>query len=645
MKLNRYLATLLVGAAVITACDNTTPPGNGDFSLTASNVSVEQSANGKSTITITRKTAGDVSPITLTLEKSDGTTLPTGISGTFNPAPATGGTSELTISTTDAVAVQSYALRVKGVGNNKTQTATLTLEVKAKAATFSLTLDPATLSIEQGANKPTTVNIARTATTDTTPVTLTLEKADGTSVPAGITATFSPSPANAASSTATVSIGTAVPAAVYNLRIKGVAGTQTKLANLDVTVTAKATPTLDYSIAAAATDYSIAQGASGQGTINITRTPTTDTTAIALVLEKADGTAVPTGITATFNPGPATGASSAMTINVAATVPVATYALRVKGTANSLVKTANINVIVTAKPDFTLALNTAAISVQQGATGAVTANLVRTNLATNVDVTLTGTAGAALPTGITAAPAATTTNSATLTVAVAAGTAAQEYNLEVKAVGGGVTKTTPVKVTVTLAPLPINTGTASIIKGLDSTAIGAGSFLTALNTDTVASYETAINTSGVVTYTLPTPTVDKRKAVLELVPTACTTGTLTAALNTVKGASYNFGALLTGQTTSGGLVLSSANIQQLAVDLEQAFIVWVDGDTTITGSCTGTKDGREYRYTASGSGIALKSGWNVIIAKVTSFGASPNTVSFGLRGAQAIPANFKWRYY
>jgi hypothetical protein len=261
---------------------------------------------------------------------------------------------------------------------------------------------------------------------------------------------------------------------------------------------------------------------------------------------------------------------------------------------------------------------------------------------------LTGASGAALPNGITAAnvTAAGTGTTAALTIAVAATVAAQEYNLEVRGVNGTIVKTAPLKLTVTPAPLPINTGTFSIIKGADGAAIGAGSFLMAYNQDTVASYESAISASGAVTYTLPTPPTDKRLAVVpNLVPATCTTGTLTATPNTVKGATYNFGALLTGQTASGGLVLSSANIKVLAVGLEQAFVIWVDGDTTITGSCTSTKDNREYRYTAASTGLALKSGWNVIIAKVTSFGASPDTVSFELRGAQGIPASFKWRYY
>jgi hypothetical protein len=645
VKLTRYLATLLVGVAAITACDNTTPPGNGDFTMTAANVSVEQGGSGKSAITIARGTAGDTSAIALTLEKADGTQLPTGITGTFAPASATTGGSELTISVTDAVAVQSYALRVKGVGK-KTQTANLTLDVKAKAATFSLALNPTALSIEQAASKTTTVDITRTPTTDATPITLTLEKTDGTSAPVGITATFSASPAPGASSTATIAVGANVPTGAYALRIKGAAGTQVKTADLALTVTAKTT-TADFTLAASPTTYSVNQGSSATGTINVTRTPTTDTTSLTLALEKSDGTAAPTGITAAFNPSAVTGASSTMTLAVATSVATGTYELRVKGTPSATLKTVAISLTVTPKPDFALSINPTTLSVEQAKSGSVTATLTRTNLATDVVVSLTGASGAALPAGITAAnaTAAGTGTTAALTIAVASTVAAQEYNLEVRGVNGTIVKTAPLKLTVTPAPLPINTGTFSIIKGADGAAIGAGSFLMAYNQDTVASYESAINASGAVTYTLPVAPTDKRQPVLNLVPATCTTGTLTATPNTVKGTTYNFGALLTGQTASGGLVLSSANIKVLAVGLEQAFVIWVDGDTTITGSCTSTKDNREYRYTAAASGLALKSGWNVIIAKVTSFGASPDTVSFELRGAQGIPAAFKWRYY
>jgi len=82
------------------------------------------------------------------------------------------------------------------------------------APDFSLSLNPAALTIPQGGNGQSTVTVVRTNFTNG--VILTLE---GT--PAGVTGAFNPTPTLTNTSVLTVTVGAAVPPGVYNLMVRG----------------------------------------------------------------------------------------------------------------------------------------------------------------------------------------------------------------------------------------------------------------------------------------------------------------------------------------------------------------------------------------------------------------------------------------
>src|SRR5437899_5740016 len=111
--------------------------------------------------------------------------------------------------------------------------------------------------------------------------------------------------------------------------------------------------------------------------------------------------------------------------------------------------------------DYTLSLAPAALTLVQGANGTATVTITRTNFAGAVTLSLGGA-----PTGVTGSfnPAAPTGTSATLTVSVGAAVAAGVYNLTVAGAGSAGNRSTPLTLTVNVAPdytLSVEIGRAS----------------------------------------------------------------------------------------------------------------------------------------------------------------------------------------
>jgi len=110
----------------------------------------------------------------------------------------------------------SYVLRVDGA---------------TASADYTLALEPAALTIAQGATGGATVTITRTNFTGA--VTLSLGNA-----PTGVTGSFAPAAPTGTTSTLTVSVGAAVPPGVYNLTVDGTATAGNRSTSLTLTVSA-----------------------------------------------------------------------------------------------------------------------------------------------------------------------------------------------------------------------------------------------------------------------------------------------------------------------------------------------------------------------------------------------------------------------
>src|SRR5436190_7410795 len=295
------------------------------------------------------------------------------------------------------------------------------------AADYTLSLAPAALTIVQGATGNTTVTITRTNFTDA--VTLSLGGA-----PTGLTGAFDPAAPTGNTSTLTVSVGAAVAPGVYNLTVDGTGAPGNRSTPLALTVSAAP----DYTLSLAPAALTIAQGATGTTTLTITRTNFTG--AVTLSLGNA-----PTGVTGSFNPAAPTGTSSTLTVSVGAAVLPGTYNLTVAGIGTPGNRSTPLTLTVSARPDSTLSLAPAALTVAPGATGTTTVTIARTNFTGAVTLSL-GNA----PTGVTGSfnPAAPTGTSSTLTVSVGAAVAAGTYNLTVDGTGAPGNRSTPLTLTV-----------------------------------------------------------------------------------------------------------------------------------------------------------------------------------------------------
>jgi hypothetical protein len=307
------------------------PPPAPDFSLSTSPTSqtVTQGVGTSYTETIT-PINGFTGSVTLSVSG-----LPTGASGTFSPNPATS-TSTLSVTTASTTPTGSFPLTITGVSGTLTHTSSATLVVNPAAAPdFSLSATPASQTVTQGTAGSYTVNVTRTGGF-TGSVTLSMS-----SSPAGLTGTFSPNPNTGASSSLSVPTSTSTTPGTYTLTITGT-GTGVPTHTTTVTLVVNAPAAGDFSLAVTPASVTAKAGTPANYTVNITRTGGFSG-GVTFSL-----TGAPTGSTVVFNPNPATGASSALTVTTPASTAAATWTLTVRGVSGTLSHTATATLNQTA---------------------------------------------------------------------------------------------------------------------------------------------------------------------------------------------------------------------------------------------------------------------------------------------------------
>ena len=182
---------------------------------------------------------------------------------------------------------------------------------------FSISANPATLSMNTGGSGTSTIGTAVTSGSAQT-VNLSIS-----GVPSGATASFNPTSVSAGgSSVLTVNAGTAA-AGSYTLTVTGTGASATHSTSIALTITTPATN--DFSISASPSSVSIAQGGSGTSTIS---TATTSGSAQTVSISVSG---VPSGASASLNPTSVTsGGSSTLTIN-SGTAAAGAYTLTITG--------------------------------------------------------------------------------------------------------------------------------------------------------------------------------------------------------------------------------------------------------------------------------------------------------------------------
>jgi len=305
---------------------NAWPPSGPNFSLSAnpSSLTINQGSNGTSTITVTP--AGGFSG-SVTLSASG---LPSGVTAAFNPNPTTS-TSTLTLTASSTAATGTVTVTISGVSGSLTNTTTLSLTVQASVQSFTLSASPNTVTVAKG-------GASGTSTITITPVngfsgSVTLSTS---TLPKGVTASFSPNPATS-SSVLTLTASKTAKAGPVTLTITGTSGSLSATTTIKLTVDALGSFTLKASPAT----LTVAQGSSGNSTITITPTGGFDQE----VTLAASG--LPAGVTATFGTNPAT-SSSVVTLAVSGSAAAGKSTITITGTYGTLIKKTTIKLTVTA---------------------------------------------------------------------------------------------------------------------------------------------------------------------------------------------------------------------------------------------------------------------------------------------------------
>jgi len=434
-----------VSAATATLNLTVTEKPGFSLALSPTTLSIQQGEEGTSTAAVTR-VGGFSGAVALAISGA-----PTGMTVTADPASVTGTSSTLTVSVDGSVTPGEYPLTVTGTASGlPDQTAALTVTVtEAPPPSFSLSLSPSSLSIAQGGDGTSTLEITRGGGF-TGEVSLTV-----TGMPAGVTATLDPTATTGSTSAFAVSVGESVVAGSYTLTVTGTAdGFEDQTTELELTVTAVVSGS--FTLAMNPETLSIQQGASESSTVEITRSGGFEGD-VALAVS-----GMPEGMTAEFSPAgapaengdkpqPITGNSAVLTITVGAAVTPDDFALTVTGTAEGLdEQTTALTVTVTPAPapSFSLGLTPSSLSITQGGNGTSSLAITRGGgFAGEVSLAVTG-----MPAGVTAVadPAATTGSTSTLTVTVAGGVAAGSYTLTVTGTATGLAdQTTDLSLTVT----------------------------------------------------------------------------------------------------------------------------------------------------------------------------------------------------
>lgn len=189
-----------------------------NFTLAASpaTVTVQQGSNGTSTITST-VTGGFNNAVALSASG-----LPSGVTAGFSPATIAApgsGSSTLTLTAASSAAAGTYTVTVTGTGGGVTQTTTITLTVSTGSTpSFTLTANPASLSVAQGSNGTSTITAAISGGFDSAIA------MSASGMPTGVTATFVPTsiPAPGSGSSAlTLAVSTSAATGTYTINVIG----------------------------------------------------------------------------------------------------------------------------------------------------------------------------------------------------------------------------------------------------------------------------------------------------------------------------------------------------------------------------------------------------------------------------------------
>jgi len=350
--------------------------------------------------------------------------LPSGVSASFSPNPAsaiTAGT--LTLTAASTASLGQYTVTITGRSGSQTATTPLTITIYPPSFTLS---DNGGVTIGQGASSTSSVSITPLYGF-TGSVSLSVS-----GLPNGVTASFSPNPAppSAVGSTLTLTATNSASLGQYIVTITGTSGSQTATTTLSIGVYAPSFTVSDYS------SVTMGQGTSSTSSVSITPLYGFAGNVNLSV------SGLPSGVTASFSPNPASAlaGSSTLTLMATSTASLGQYIVTITGTSGSQIATTPLTIAIYPQ-SFTLYDNES-VTLGQGTSSA---SFVSINplygFAGNVSFSVSG-----LPSGVTASfspnPAPATTGYSALTLKASSTAALGQYTLTITGTSGSVSAST-----------------------------------------------------------------------------------------------------------------------------------------------------------------------------------------------------------
>ncbi len=331
--------------------------------------------------------------------------------------------------------------------NDRTKNAwSLQLTGGSPAPSFAVSTSPGVVTVPEG-SQGTSVITTTVSGGFSNPISF-----SAAGVPASTTVSFTPSTIaapGAGSSTMTINVGASTPAGTYPILVSAFGGGDTVNTSVTLTVTAAGLP--NFTISAAPSSLSIAQGSQAEPAITTTISGGFNSS-ISL---SASG--VPAGTTVSFSPNtiPAPGAgNSTMIIAVGSSTPTGTYPITVTGNGGGVQQNTAVTLTVTTGlPSFTISASPASLSIPQGNQGIST-----------ITTALSGGFNGAISLSSSGVPAGTTVSfnpqtipapgasNSTMTITVGSSTPTGTYPITVTGNGGGVQQKTTLSLTVTANP-------------------------------------------------------------------------------------------------------------------------------------------------------------------------------------------------
>jgi len=393
----------------------------------------------------------------------------------------------ITIQVASTVAVSSYPLKIKLAGGGTTHYLGLDLMVKGVA----LSLASSHLYAAQGETTAAFLRVDAVGVSGD--LSLSLESADGSAAPSGLSLAPSSVTVPGGPYELTLAVGAGVATGSYDLRLR--AELEGTIQTLGFTLVVQPPPEFTAQMDSDTMSVEVGETDSNYLKLDFQSDFNGD---IALSLESGDGSPPPDGVS--ISPSAISMAASAgdqqyvsLTVAVSTDAAAGTYPLRVRVSSTNTTRYAAFTLTVPQPPDFTLSLSDTSLELVRGGQAAVQLDVTPYNgFAGTVNLSLAGQNGAAVPSGVSLSPTSVDLSggaaSVTLTLSAADGVAVDRYYLQVVGSSGDTTQAADLSLEVQDFALDLGTSPPTVLVDQG----GSGSLALTVNVSVPNSYSTFV---------------------------------------------------------------------------------------------------------------------------------------------------------